>query len=482
MAALVPESWITGRELDNYGLQHSNRQAQLTGAPRAFRPATYPWLDSQNNVATDVVTNNLPLTNTNNARNKKNGANTSRTTFNYVSQQNTAVSQPTQSQPQGRNRNRNHNRNLNRSRQPGRDETQQAGTAVGFLEPPNGQPATSRGLRSGPNNRGVRRQNQSNADASGNLTADPVTGEVISKRAAKRRRAKAKKAAAIAREAAAGQSRTQQQPGTKVQTRTVPPSTSANRTASSSVTQVFVPGGSRCAHRASVPSVPSTSRNTVPSIQEHISTRPTVATNTTTNHGAVPSTHRVQSNHEPSAAASLRNDHLHRWGTFLDQNASRAVQSTVSSSGANNDSPSRPGVSSPLTRQVHVAPSTSLAGRNLPSSSRNPQRTGTAVLSSTNATGSSTSNRSSSAGYSFFRDLSDSDDDSDGIPPLIQSDRIVRVPAAPRAVLPPNWARPVPASFLDNGLLRVVRTRSMSVRHALNSIFRMPCFPKDPLL
>ncbi|CCO30037.1 hypothetical protein BN14_04061 [Rhizoctonia solani AG-1 IB] len=384
-----------------------------------------PWLGGQNSVATDVVINNPAPTNTNNARNTRKGANTSRsgTIPNNAPKQNAAAVQSTQSQPQGRNRNRNRNRNQNNDQ----NEGSQARNDNAHLGLPNAQPTPSHGRRSGPNNQGGRRQNPPNRDASSNLTTDPVTGEVISKRAAKRRRAKAKKAAAVAREARVEQAKSRQQSGT--QTRAVPPSASTSRAPPSGVTPATVPIAPRLPGRAPAPPASSTSRDPVtPNTQPHLGIRPVVTTNTSINHGAVPSTPRSPATHNSFATNLPRIDRPGSWRDPLDQTP-RTGQSTVSTTGVNNSSLSRPSASPSFTRQAHVVPSVSLGSRNLPSSSLNPHRAGTATTSSTIAT-PSTSNRTATT--RVWVDPGDSDNDSDEVPPLIQPvTRSVRVPAAP---------------------------------------------------
>ncbi|CEL59289.1 hypothetical protein RSOLAG1IB_03222 [Rhizoctonia solani AG-1 IB] len=430
MAALVSENWTAGRSLDGNRYGQVNRQPHLARAPRISPRAADPWLGGQNSVATDVVINNPAPTNTNSARNTRKGANASRsgTIPNNAPKQNAAAARSTQSQPQGRNRNRNRNRNQNNDQ----NEGSQARNDNAHLGLPNAQPTPSHGRRSGPNNQGGRRQNPPNRDASSNLTTDPVTGEVISKRAAKRRRAKAKKAAAVAREARVEQAKSRQQSGT--QTRAVPPSASTSRAPPSGVTPATVPIAPRLPGRAPAPPASSTSRDPVtPNTQPHLGIRPVVTTNTSINHGAVPSTPRSPATHNSFATNLPRIDRPGSWRDPLDQTP-RTGQSTVSTTGVNNSSLSRPSASPSFTRQAHVVPSVSLGSRNLPSSSLNPHRAGTATTSSTIAT-PSTSNRTATT--RVWVDPGDSDNDSDEVPPLIQPvTRSVRVPAAPSVVRP----------------------------------------------
>ncbi|KAF8759608.1 hypothetical protein RHS01_02107 [Rhizoctonia solani] len=387
MAALVSESWITGRELEDHGLEgrmrsRATRKPRSPRAPRLSAPAVDPWLGGQNNVATDVVTNNSPLTNANKIKNRRNRGNSAQDTSNNSPQRNTGASQPTQSQSQSQGRNRNRNRNRNRGRQKGRNEMSQNGAIAG-LETSYSNPEASRSRQNGPNNRDGRRQNQSNSGASNNLTIDPVTGEVISRRAAKRRQAKARKAAAVAREETVEQTRAQQQPRVQTQPPSAP-STSASRTANYGIPPVSAPGSS-----ASVYTTPTLSRSSKSGTSNHPSPRSAIATNTIQR--VAHPTSCVSSNRELGATAPLRIGARPRWTNSLDERASRTTQPITSTTSANNTTlPS----TAPSWRSIHQAHTglSSVANRNQPGLSTN-LRPDTAAVSSIAGDSSSTANR-----------------------------------------------------------------------------------------
>ncbi|KAF8709167.1 hypothetical protein RHS03_03256, partial [Rhizoctonia solani] len=444
MAALVSESWITGRELEDHGLEgrmrsRATRKPRSPRAPRLSAPAVDPWLGGQNNVATDVVTNNSPLTNANKIKNRRNRGNSAQDTSNNSPQRNTGASQPTQSQSQSQGRNRNRNRNRNRGRQKGRNEMSQNGAIAG-LETSYSNPEASRSRQNGPNNRDGRRQNQSNSGASNNLTIDPVTGEVISRRAAKRRQAKARKAAAVAREETVEQTRAQQQPRVQTQPPSAP-STSASRTANYGIPPVSAPGSS-----ASVYTTPTLSTSSKSGTSNHPSPRSAIATNTIQR--VAHPTSCVSSNRELGATAPLRIGARPRWTNSLDERASRTTQPITSTTSANNTTlPS----AAPSWRSIHQAHTglSSVANRNQPGLSTN-LRPDTAAVSSIAGDSSSTANRPTPAlaRTRFSTDFIDSDA---GTPQLAPPARSVRVPTVtttaptvPVSVPPLNITRRAP--------------------------------------
>ncbi|CAE6464890.1 unnamed protein product [Rhizoctonia solani] len=444
MAALVSESWITGRELEDHGLEgrmrsRATRKPRSPRAPRLSAPAVDPWLGGQNNVATDIVTNNSPLTNANKIKNRRNRGNSAQDTSNNSPQRNTGASQPTQSQSQSQGRNRNRNRNRNRGRQKDRNEMSQNGAIAG-LETSYSNPEASRSRQNGPNNRDGRRQNQSNSGASNNLTIDPVTGEVISRRAAKRRQAKARKAAAVAREETVEQTRAQQQPRVQTQPPSAP-STSASRTANYGIPPVSAPGSS-----ASVYTTPTLSRSSKSGTSNHPSPRSAIATNTIQR--VAHPTSCVSSNRELGATAPLRIGARPRWTNSLDERASRTTQPITSTTSANNTTlPS----TAPSWRSIHQAHTglSSVANRNQPGLSTN-LRPDTAAVSSIAGDSSSTANRPTPAlaRTRFSTDFIDSDA---GTPQLAPPARSVRVPTVtttaptvPVSVPPLNITRRAP--------------------------------------